>query len=373
MIYFIFCSADCNLACSYCGNSPEDLCMPVKPTYEFEKLAEFIAGDDDPVFVFYGGEPLLNRPYVCRVMDRFPDATFVLQSNCTLLYDLPTPYLKRFACILLSIDGRPETVDAYRGEGVYEKIEKNIKDARSRGYTGPIVARMACSLNTDIYKDVHYLMYESPLKFDAVYWQLDVEWDSPMNARWGNFEIWMRQTYMPGVDKLFKEWREGLEHGDVKVIVPFNTITEAYLDCNVIDGADPSVPRRGYLRCSAGHKAVSITTDGRVLACPVASGECWNNLGKLSDQRTSLLGKKTVGGTCDICEVREVCGGRCLYANQTLWWGDDGHALVCELNKHLIGLCESHSERVQEMLATGKISWTQFHFPSERYSLEIIP
>lgn len=100
---------------------------------------------------------------------------------------------------------------------------------------------------------------------------------------------------MPGVDKLFKEWREGLEHGDVKVIVPFNTITEAYLDCNVIDGADPSVPRRGYLRCSAGHKAVSITTDGRVLACPVASGECWNNLGKLSDQRTSLLGKKTVG------------------------------------------------------------------------------
>lgn len=68
--------------------------MPAKPTYEFEKLAEFIAGDDDPVFVFYGGEPLLNRPYVCRVMDRFPDATFVLQSNCTLLYDLPTPTLR---------------------------------------------------------------------------------------------------------------------------------------------------------------------------------------------------------------------------------------------------------------------------------------
>lgn len=61
--------------------------MPAKPTYEFEKLAEFIAGDDDPVFVFYGGEPLLNRPYVCRVMDRFPDATLCCNptARCSMI------------------------------------------------------------------------------------------------------------------------------------------------------------------------------------------------------------------------------------------------------------------------------------------------
>ncbi|TNJ27460.1 AstB/chuR-related protein [Giardia muris] len=373
MIFFVFTSAECNLSCTYCGNTPEDLCMPEKPTYDLSALISFVADDPDPVFVFYGGEPLLNRPYVCKVMDAFPTATFVLQTNGTLLYTLPTPYLLRITCILLSIDGRPETVDAYRGRGVFGKMEENIKDARERGYVGPVVARMACSMKTDIYEDVHYLAYDCPIGFAAVYWQLDVEWDSPMNIRWGDFEGWMRQKYMTGITRLFKEWCTHLEHRDIKVLVPFNTITEAYLDCTRISGADVVAPRKGYLRCSAGHKAVSVTTDGRVLACPVASGDSWNNLGKLTDKCCDLLGKRPLTGTCEVCEVREVCGGRCLYANQTLWWGDEGHALVCELNKHLIGLCEAYAPQVQSMLERGEIAWDDFFFPSERYSLEIIP
>lgn len=99
---------------------------------------------------------------------------------------LPTPYLLRLACILVSIDGRPETVAAYRGPAVYKRVFKNLADARERGFTGHVIARMACSMKTDIYEDVMHLLRHE-IKFDSIYWQLDAEWDFPMNVRWGDF------------------------------------------------------------------------------------------------------------------------------------------------------------------------------------------
>lgn len=202
MIHFVFSSSACNLSCEYCGGTPEDLEMPEKPQYDPKKLVEQIDKDEDPVIVFYGGEPLLSIPFVQQVMDLIPRATFVLQSNCTLLHLLPTPYLLRFSAILASIDGRPETVSRYRGPAVYAKVVKNLKDARSRGFKGHMIARMACSLKTDIYEDVTHLL-EHELKFDSVYWQLDAQWDFPMNIRWGDFELFLESNYKPGIEKLF--------------------------------------------------------------------------------------------------------------------------------------------------------------------------
>ena len=71
------------------------------------------------------------------------------------------------------------------------KIHKNIEDCRNRGFNGHILARMACSMKTSIFEDVQYLM-NCDLKFDAVYWQLDTQWDFPMNVRWGDFEGFLR-------------------------------------------------------------------------------------------------------------------------------------------------------------------------------------
>lgn len=67
-------------------------------------------------------------------MDGLPKATFVLQSNCTMLHLLPTDYLHRLAAILVSVDGREETVSKYRGPAIYKKIFKNLDDARNRGF-----------------------------------------------------------------------------------------------------------------------------------------------------------------------------------------------------------------------------------------------
>ena len=64
MIYFLFSSSACNLSCTYCGGTPEDLEMPEKVTYDPKILVEKIKKDKDPVIVFYGGEPLMQIPYV---------------------------------------------------------------------------------------------------------------------------------------------------------------------------------------------------------------------------------------------------------------------------------------------------------------------
>ena len=64
---------------------------------------------------------------------------------------LPTEYLLKFTAILVSIDGRKETVDGYRGKGIYDRVVKNVADARTRGFKGHVIARMACSMKTDIY------------------------------------------------------------------------------------------------------------------------------------------------------------------------------------------------------------------------------
>jgi MoaA/NifB/PqqE/SkfB family radical SAM enzyme len=109
----------------------------------------------------------------------------------------------RFSAILASLDGRPETVSRYRGPTIYNKVVKNLKDAKQRGFAGHMIARMACSMGTDIFEDVNHLLNHE-LNFDSVYWQLDSQWDFPMNIRWGDFEKYLDESYKPGIDKLFK-------------------------------------------------------------------------------------------------------------------------------------------------------------------------
>lgn len=39
------------------------------------------------------------------------------------------------------------------------------------------------------------------------------------------------------------------------------------------------------LRCSMGHDAISITTNGRLISCPVATTEDWNCVGILGKDK----------------------------------------------------------------------------------------
>jgi MoaA/NifB/PqqE/SkfB family radical SAM enzyme len=154
MQYHLVLTERCNLNCTYCGGTRHIEGLPLDPTYSIEDLETFISGDPEPVIGFYGGEPTLALGLMAEVMDNVPAKAFTLQTNGTRLSEISDEYLHRLHSILVSIDGGKEVTDHNRGAGAYEEVLRNVRDIRSRGYKGDLVARMAYSNHGDIYRDV---------------------------------------------------------------------------------------------------------------------------------------------------------------------------------------------------------------------------
>ena len=160
-----------------------------------------------------------------RIMDSIPARRYLLQTNALLLKDVKPKHLKKFNAILVSIYGRKETTNYYRGKEVYDDILDNLRAIRQRGFRGDLIARMTVSESTNIFLDVMHLVKLQDPKFDHVHWQLDVLWDSPPESRWKNFSKWLADSYDPGVAKLAASWGEAvIKQGKVLPIVPFTGI-----------------------------------------------------------------------------------------------------------------------------------------------------
>ena len=65
-----------------------------------------------------------------EVMERFPRFRFQLQTNATLIDNLPTWSLNRLSNVLASIDGGESTTDGYRGRVSTAKVTKNLREVR---------------------------------------------------------------------------------------------------------------------------------------------------------------------------------------------------------------------------------------------------
>ena len=373
MLYFIQTTTLCNLNCLYCGNmdSVEFLLNggeysldPPNISYRLEDLKKFISMDPNPIIAFYGGEPLLRVDLVKKIMDFIPAKKYILQTNGLLLKRLEPKYIKRFDTILVSIDGRREVTDYYRGRGVYDLVLENVRYVREVGFSGDLIARMAVSEKTDIYLDVKHLVELDDPKFDHVHWQLDALWDTPPARRYKNFGEWVDKVYNPGISKLVKYWLDGMEKdGVVLGIVPFLGIMKTLL-----------FNRREYLRCGAGIDAFTITTSGRIIACPIAPEFEFNWLGDIySVDPKELPWRVRVGEPCTSCEIYHICGGRCLFANKTMLWGLDGFKKVCETVKHLVSELIKAKQKIVKLIEDGVVSLEDFDYPKYNNTTEIIP
>lgn len=364
MLWFIIVTQTCNLNCSYCGGGDFDPSGPHPRELSFDlELLETIARDDpSPIIAFYGGEPLLRISKMETAMDMVPNATFVVQTNGTLLHKLPDAVLHRFDTILVSIDGGREQTDRFRGSGTFDKIVENVQNVRARNYKGDLIARMTVTEPSDIARDVTALMDMN--LFDHVHWQLDALWDEPMTARWHDFERWRDENYNPGISELARLFLASLQKGVVLPIVPFLGILTSMLD----DKPSP-------IRCGAGLDAFAITTGGLISVCPIAPQFEGSFVGELSPQFSPLevLNSMPIGGKCLDCEILDLCGGRCLYSNKTNWWGDNGFDAVCETVKHLIHELESIHPQVVEAVRNGIVAESDIRYPPFNNTCEIIP
>lgn len=241
----------CNLKCTYCGEEEGHSNMPKDITYSINSLKRFFKSCESFYITFYGGEPLIRSELIKEIMDELPADKFILQTNATLLDRLDINYLKKINIMLVSIDGNEYLTNLHRGKGTYQKIIKNLKWLKEEGYNGKIIARMTVSEDTkDIDKQVLWLLDNPDFSFSSVHWQMNVLFNKK-EQDWNDFSYWAKNYYIPSLDRLFAKWIADLTIGKVRHIIPFEAITKTMIS-----------NKSSLLRCGAGWKVFTITTDG---------------------------------------------------------------------------------------------------------------
>jgi len=372
--FYVTLTNKCNMQCRYCyGKACEDFgsdfrdltidySLPSSITYDTERLREFMQGDREPVVVFYGGEPLLQMDKLREIMDRLTGCTFMIQTNGLLLGKLEPEYVNKFQTILVSVDGDEALTDYYRGKGTYRSVAKNVLRIRENGFKGEIVARMTVGEETDIDRQVLALVKSSDLPVSSVHWQLDaLFWQNDYPKR--RFTEWATESYNPRMKKLIRAWVGHMKNSaEVLRLYPLVGVTQSLLE-------DESSP----LRCGAGWIMFNIQTDGNVTPCPVMAGMKDFYLGNIRETSPeSLRDAVFVSKPCTECEIYQTCGGRCLYANATKLWGDEGFSQVCGTVKNMVEALRETLPEIRHLIDDGRISVEDFQYPKYN-SCEIIP
>ncbi len=337
MLYIVILTPKCNSNCWYCGGFEEGM-MPEKIQYSVEALRNFVGKSS---IAFYGGEPLLEMDKMKEIMDKIPAERFILQTNGILLGKLEREYLERFSTILVSFDGRREVHDFYRGN--YEKVLENARSLK--GFRGELIARMTASLETDIYEDVLHIL--SLRTFTHVHWQIDAVW-SHYSAR--EFEKWV-EKYNAGIRRLVKFWIGEILSGRIHNIVPFMGVVTTFFQ------------GYSYPPCASGFQSFAISTDGRVLACPICPDLEWNCLG---DIHSGIKRGVEILDPCPSCSYFRFCGARCLFFNRERLWGDEGFRLVCSTVKNLVDSLVAYRDVIAKY--RGRL-----RYPKYLNTTEIIP
>ncbi|MGQ9479372.1 MAG: TIGR04084 family radical SAM/SPASM domain-containing protein [Thermoproteota archaeon] len=354
--FILYTTGQCNLTCDYCGGSFDPRIVPWKVEYDVDLLEGLVKSGD--VIAFYGGEPLLNIPFIRRIVESFPDVRFVVQSNGLLLDKLDTWLLESFSTILVSLDGPGSVTDKHRGQGVYARVLKEVEAIRSKGFSGDIVARMTLTGDSDVFRDVMHLL--SLELFDHVHWQLGFIW-MPRES-WSDLWSWIRGSYLPGLRRLFNKWVLELDHR-VLGIAPFQGVLKRILQ------GGPCPP------CGSGVESFTVLTDGRIVSCPIAVSENWAMIGRVDElsRRDLECRKPLVNEPCRSCRYLKVCGTRCLYTHVERLWGEEGFRAVCECSMEIINLVEGEMETILESAAKNGLRPEDLYYPDYNNTVEIIP
>ncbi len=361
MIFNIQLTLNCNLNCLYCQSTADNSPFPPSITYSIDTLKNFIEKDPNAIIAFYGGEPLLKLPLLEKIMDEIKVEKYILQTNGILLQKVPLKYLNQFDAIFLSIDGRETITDLYRGRGSHKKIIDSAKYLRKIEFMGELVARMTVTEAMDIYPEVTWLLQLEDPRFDSVHWQIDFMFNDW--AHWNDIESWIKHKYNPQISHLISDWvRYMNKNSKVPKIYPFLGVIDRLL-----------FKKSRNLHCGAGWIWQNICTDGTIAACPVGADFFPFRIGHISNTNPlDTFNALSCGDPCPSCEIFEICGGRCLYANMFKPWGIEGYSLVCTTVFHLVRELQNVQNEIKLMLESGKLREKDFDYFKYNCA-EIIP
>ena len=241
----------CNLKCSYCSlGVGAVLGSQSEVTYSLDQLDAFIAthlSRHEIYVTFYGGEPTLNLELMSAVMQRHPEYRYQLQTNGTLLDDLPDWILARLSNVLVSIDGGEQVTDGYRGRGIYRQVVKNVRAIRSR-LGGTLTARVTWSSAATSFEELDELTHS----FDYVYFQFVAQ-----DGAYAPDTIAAKRAVLTKmVDKFFA----------CEALYPFIPIMGT-----VRNKVLPSRAQElygGLTQCRASTHLLNVMPDGKIYPCP---------------------------------------------------------------------------------------------------------
>src|SRR3989339_702951 len=269
---------------------------------------------------------------------------FDFSAPCDLDIDLEK--LKKF----LEKDSNPVLI-FYGGE----PIMQNISLMKKNGYNGELIARMTIAQDCpDIYEQVLNLINAG---FDSIHWQLDIGFykEDFNKEKITNFINKVNES----TSKLIKYWIERMKEGKVLKLYPFLGIIESLLK-----------KEKTLIRCGAGHSGYAITTNGKISACPIMNNIEDFVCGTIEDSPNKL--KKILVNECDSCDVKDICGGRCMYWRKAKLWPKTGDKLVCRSIKHLISELQSALPEIKKLIDKKIISQKDFDY-EKYFGPEIIP
>jgi len=372
MHYHIILTELCNSQCRYCyekslkefDNGLDkkfkfDFSSPEKSEINVKKLKEFLQKDQNPIVIFYGGEPLLEIDKIVEIIDELEDTKvrFRMQTNGKLLNDLPFSYLKKIDKILISLDGNKERTDFQRGQGTFDLVNKNIHNLKQKGYNGEIIARMTLSKEfPDLYEQILHLLN---CGFTSIHWQIDAGFYK-FDFNRDEFEKFVLK-YNKSLSKLVDFWVKDMQDNNrVLKLYPLLAVAESFLK-----------KQKELLRCGAGHSGYAITTDGKVVACPIMNCIKDFEAGDLNSNPEDLK-KFEIKGKCKKCNYLDLCGGRCLYWNSANLWPEEGDKLICKTIKNLIEEIKKKITIIKELINQNIISLKDFEY-EKYFGPEIIP
>jgi uncharacterized protein len=216
---------------------------------------------------------------------------------------------------------------------------------------------------TDIEKQVKYLLDNPDFSFTSIHWQLNAGfWGNDYQRR--NFEEWTKTSYIQGVERLVHFWVDQIrDRGSMLKLYPILGIANSLLH----------EEKNCLMRCGGGWINYAIQTDGYIIPCPTMWGMKEYYLGHIKNADPLKLKKIFVNEKpCVNCKILDVCGGRCLYTNITRRWSDDAYNKVCYTVEQLIKAVESEVPRIRRLVGEGKVGIEDFDYLKYN-GAEIIP
>lgn len=320
----------CNLKCSYCSLGVGDvLGSQVHVEYDIDQLSAFVdkhLRGKEVYVTFYGGEPTLNQTLMRDVMLRFPSFRFQLQTNATLIDNLPDWMLGRLSNVLASIDGGESTTDGYRGRGIYRQVIKNLREVRAR-IGGSVTARVTWSNPATCFEELDQLVREDA-PFDYLYWQFVAD------EMYAGDSVASRQAVLVQmIDKFFSR-------SDVLYpLIPLMGMVRNKL-----------FPHRaqelyaGRAQCRVSTHLLNVMPSGEIYPCP---DMLYEPAMKMGDVKKNWLKKSplqlSTAMPCESCTAYPWCRGNCMknmylaYVKQDARYRSNVVDPICELIRFMGG------------------------------------